>query len=112
MLHIALLLVTHWLERWCLCASLAAQVSGLYADLFALFVARDCYEGIRTCNLWVRVLIGSYRRAIVGGTPEFLGQLIALLLVAHWLERWCASLAAQVRFLACLVQRQLLQGGT
>ena len=39
-------------------------------------------------------------------------DLIALLLVAHWLERWCASLAAQVQFLACPVQRQLLQGET
>ena len=28
------------------------------------------------------------KRAIVGGTTEFLGQLIALLLVAQWLERW------------------------
>ena len=66
------------------------------ANLLAGFLARDCHEGIQTCDLWVSVLIGSYRRAIVGGTPEFPGQLIALLLVAHWLERWCASLAAQV----------------
>ena len=35
-----------------------------------------------------------------------------LLLVAHWLERWCDSLAAKVQFLACPVQRQLLQGET
>ena len=35
----------------------------------------------------------------------------ALLLEAHWFERWCASLVAQVRLLACPVQRQLLQGG-
>ena len=55
---------------------------------------------------------GGYRRAIVGGTSEFLGQLLALLLVAQWLECWCASLVAQVSFLACLVQSQLLQWGT
>ena len=28
----------------------------------------------------------------------------ALLLVAYWFECWCASLVAQVPFLACLVQ--------
>jgi hypothetical protein len=27
-------------------------------------------EGIRTWNLWVSVLIESYRRAMVGGTPD------------------------------------------
>ena len=37
---------------------------------------------------------------------------LPFLLVAHWLEHWGASLAAQVQFLACPVQRQLLQGGT
>ena len=37
---------------------------------------------------------------------------IALHLVAHWLERLCASLVAQVWFLLCPIQRQLLQGGT
>ena len=84
----------------------------LCANLLAGFLARDCHEGIQTCNLWVSVLIRSYRRAIVGGTPKFPGQLIALLLVAHWLERWCASLAAHDQFLACPVQRQLLQGET
>ena len=36
----------------------------------------------------------------------------ALLLVAHWLEHWCASLVAQFRFLACPLQRQRLQGET
>ena len=46
----------------------------------------------------------------VGGIPEFPGQLIASLLVAQWLGCWCTSLVAQVRFLACPVQRQLLQG--
>ena len=56
-------------------------------------------KGIRTCDLWVSVLIRSYRRAMVGGTPEFPGQLIASLLVAQWLGRWCTSLVAQVRFL-------------
>ena len=78
--------------------------------MLAGFLAKDCHEGIWTCNLWVGVLIGSYRRAIDGGTLEFPGQVIALLLVARWLECWCASLAAVVRFLACPVQRQLLQG--
>ena len=32
------------------------------------------------------------------------------LFVAHWLGRWCASLATQVQFLACLGLSQLLQG--
>ena len=68
-------------------------------------------KGIRTCNLRVSVLIRSYRRAMVGGTLEFPGQLIASLLVAQWLGRWCTSLVAQVRFLACIVKSQLLQGG-
>ena len=37
-------------------------------------------------------------------------QLIsASLLVAQWLECWYTNLVAQVRFLACLVQSQLLQ---
>ena len=62
---------------------------------FAGFLARDCYEGIQTCDLWVSVLIWSYRRAMVGGTPEFPGQLIASLLVAQWSERWCTNLVAQ-----------------
>ena len=44
----------------------------------------------------------------IGGTPEFPGQLIALLLEAQWLEFWGASLATQVRFLACPVQIQLI----
>ena len=44
----------------------------------------------------LEVLIGSYRRAIDGGridedNPKFAGQLIALLLVAQWLEHWCVS---------------------
>ena len=30
--------------------------------------------------------------------------------IAQWLGRWCTSLVAQVQFLACLVQSQLLQG--
>jgi hypothetical protein len=33
-----------------------------------------------------------------------------LLLVAHWLELWRASLAATVLLLACPFQRQLLEG--
>jgi hypothetical protein len=57
----------------------------LCANLLAGFLARDCHEGIQTCDLLVSVPIGSYRRAIVGGTLEFPGQLIALLLVALWL---------------------------
>ena len=64
--------------------------------MLAGFLARDCYEGVQTCDLWVSVLIGSYRRLIVGGTQDFLGQLIALLLEAQWLERWCTSLVAKV----------------
>jgi hypothetical protein len=32
---------------------------------------------------------------MVGGTPEFPGQLIASLLVAQWSERCCTSLVAQ-----------------
>ena len=48
--------------------------------LLAGFLARDCYEGVLTCDLWVSVLIGSYISAIVGATPEILGKLIALLL--------------------------------
>jgi hypothetical protein len=46
-------------------------------------------------DLWVSVLIESYRRAMVGGTPEFPGHLIASLLVAQWSERWRTSLVAQ-----------------
>jgi hypothetical protein len=84
----------------------------LCANLLAGFLARDCYEGIRTCDLWVSVLIWTYRRAIVGGTPEFPGQLIASLLVAQWLGHWCTRLVANVRFLVCVVQSQLLQGET
>ena len=50
---------------------------------------------------------------MVGGIPEFPGHFIASLasLVAQWLGRWCASLVAQVRSLACLSKSQLLQGG-
>ena len=33
--------------------------------------------------------------AIVGGIPEFPGQLIASFLEAQWSERWCTSLVAQ-----------------
>jgi hypothetical protein len=51
-------------------------------------------EGIRTWDLWVSVLIESNRRAMAGGTPAFLGQLIASLLVAQWSERWCTNLVA------------------
>ena len=68
-------------------------------------------KGIWTCDLWVSVLIRSYRRAMVGVSPEFPGQLIASLLVAQCLVRWCTSLVVQVRSLACLVKSHLLQGG-
>ena len=68
-------------------------------------------KGIRSCDLWVSVLIRSYRRAMVGGTPEIPGQLIASLLEAQWLGCWCTSLVAQVRSLAYLVKSRLLQGG-
>ena len=37
------------------------------------------------------------RRALGWGNSEFLGQIIALLLVAQWFERWCARLVAQIR---------------
>ena len=37
-----------------------------------------------------------YRMLVGWGTSEFPAQLIALLLVAQWLERWCANPAAQV----------------
>ena len=36
-----------------------------------------------------------------------LGQLIALLLVAQWLESRCASQVAQVRFMAFAIQSQI-----
>ena len=68
----------------------------LCAYLLAGFLARDCHKEIRTCDLWVSVLILSYRRAMVGGTLEFPGQPIASLLVAQWIGRLCTSLVAQV----------------
>ena len=55
------------------------------------FMVRDSYEGNRTCDMRVSVLIRGYKK------DSRLGKLIALLLVAQWLECWCASLAAQVR---------------
>ena len=60
-------------------------------------MVRDSYEGIRTCDLHVSVLIQGYKKGSGWGTSEFPGQLFALLLVARWLERWCANLAAQVQ---------------
>ena len=60
-------------------------------------MVRDSYEGIRTCDLPVSVLIQGTQRSSVGwGTSEFPAQLIALLLVPQWLEQWCANLATQV----------------
>ena len=70
--------------------------SCLCVNLLAGYLVVDCCEGIQTCDLLVSVLIRSYRRTIVGGTPEFLGQLIASLIVAQGLARWFASLATQV----------------
>ena len=56
-------------------------------------MVRDSYCGIRTCDLPVSVLIqGTTRSAVGWGTSEFPSQLIALLLVAQWLERWCDNL--------------------
>ena len=93
--------------------SMESWVSQNYFPFYLVFTtpcnATPCICANLLAGFLARDLNG---RAIVGGTPEFPGQLIALLLVAHWLERWCASLAAQVQFLACPVQRQLLQGGT
>ena len=57
----------------------------------------DSYEGIRTCNLRVSVMIRGYKKGSRLGTWESPGQRIALLLVAQWLELWCANQAAQVR---------------
>ena len=54
----------HGLCNTCLCVNLLAE-----------FLTSDCCEGVRTCGLWVGVL----SRAIDGRTPEFLGNLIALL---------------------------------
>ena len=67
---------------------------------------------VTTSNSWVSVLTRSYGTAIVGGTLEFPGQLIASLLSPEWLKQWCASLPAWVQFMACLVQSHLLQWGT
>ena len=44
--------------------------------------------------------------------PGIFHQLFALLLVPQMLEGRCTSLVALVRFLACLVQSQLLKGVT
>ena len=63
-------------------------------------MVRDSYEGIQACDLGVSVLIRGCKKGSRLGHPEFPGQLIALLLVAQWLEPWCANLAAQVSILA------------
>ena len=55
----------------------------------------DSYEGIRTCDLRVSVLIRGYRKGSLLGHLGIPGQLIAFLFVAQWIERWCANLAAQ-----------------
>ena len=63
-----------------------------------MVMVRDSYCRIRTCDLPVSVLIqGTPSSAVGWGTSEFPGQLIALLLVAQWLERWYVKLTAQVR---------------
>ena len=53
----------------------------LFANLLAGFLARDCHEGIRTCDHWVSVLIRGYRRAI--GTLEFPVQLVHTICLAQ-----------------------------
>ena len=45
-----------------------------------------------------------------GGKKPLISLAMKFTYLAQWLERWCASLVARVRFLACLVQIQLLQG--
>ena len=42
------------------------------------------------------VLIEGQRRTIIGVDLDFLGLLIASLLVAQWLELWSANIGAQV----------------
>ena len=59
-------------------------------------------KGFEPATCWSVFWSEATRRAVGWGTSEFLGQLIALLLVAQWLERWCDNLAAQVR--SCLSQ--------
>ena len=66
------------------------------------FLARDCHEGIRTCDLWVSV-------TCCGHPPCFC---VLHSLCAYLIAGFLVSIAAQVRFLACPVQRQPLQGGT
>ena len=79
---------------------------------YVLTCLQDSWPGIVIKGFELETLGQCSDWATVGGTLEFPGQLIALLLVAHWLERWCASLATQVQMLACPIQRQLLQGET
>ena len=60
------------------------------ANLPAGFLARDCYEGIQTWELWS-----------VFWSEATEGQFIASLLVAQWLGCWCTSL---VRSLCIIFQ--------
>ena len=61
-------------------------------------MVRDNYEGIQTGDLRVSFLIQGYKKGNRLGHLGISGQLIALLLLSQWLERWCANLVAQVRF--------------
>jgi hypothetical protein len=47
------------------------------------------------------------KKAIIGGTLEFRGHLVALHLLAQWVERLCGSVVAHLYFLACFVQSYL-----
>jgi hypothetical protein len=58
------------------------DASATYLIFVNYILSTNLLEGIQTLDLWVIVLIESYRRAMVGGTSEFPGQLIASLLVA------------------------------
>ena len=55
---------------------------------------------------------GPARNVVLPEPLQLAGELLlASLLIAQWLGRWCTSLVAKVRSLACLVKSQLLQGG-
>jgi hypothetical protein len=72
------------------------------ANLLAVVLARDCYEGVQTCFIWIWI-VGSYRKAIVGGTLKFLGRIDTFLLVPHWKEHCWDSLVAYVQLVACQI---------
>ena len=98
-----LFMLAQWLEHWC--ASLVAQVRIMavsfrvsYYNKFScclLTCLQDSwpeivFEGFEPVTFGSKFRSEARRRAVGWGTPEFLGQLTALLLVAQWLERWCA----------------------